>query len=149
LSLLDDEECLNRRQIREIQRKLSEKQEEAVAIIDAQEYSSRTNKTALQQTTDELEKLEAEYRETLNRVQTYLDNTINDTLSTHSQKTSSHLEQVMCNISTDANYIPGDQLETEQQKSFQTNRFEEQYQSTPYSKSTTTQSEPQSIYGDS
>ena len=42
LSLLDDEECPSRRQIRETREKLSDKQEQAVAVIEALacEYSS-------------------------------------------------------------------------------------------------------------
>ena len=86
LNLLDDEECPNRRQIRDLQRELSDKQEEAVTIIDAlaEEYSGRADKIALRKTTEELEKLEAEYRDTLNRVQTYLDNTLDDSSSYHS-----------------------------------------------------------------
>ena len=150
LNVLDDEECLNRRKIREIRRKLSEKHEEAVAIIDAlaEEYSGRTDKVALRKTTEELEKLGAEYRETQNRVQTYLDNTLDDSSSHHSQKSSRHFgqDQVHFNIDSEVNYVPEDQLISEQRKTFQTNRFEEQYQSTPYSKlTTTTQSEPKSI----
>ena len=57
LNLLDDEECLNRKEIREIRRKLSEKHEEAVAIINtlAAECLGRTDKVALRKTTEELE----------------------------------------------------------------------------------------------
>ena len=80
LNLLDEEECPNRKQIREIRRKLSDKQEQAFAAIDALacEYSSRTDRSALRKTTEEIEKLEMEFTDAQNRVQVYLDNTLDD-----------------------------------------------------------------------
>jgi hypothetical protein len=142
LNLLDEEECPNRKQIREIRRKLSEKQEQAFAAIDALacEYSSRTDRNALRKTTEETEKLEMEFTDAQNRVQVYLDNTLDDSSSSISQSSAREFEQNQVEFKTESSRARGDQLVDEQQMTMlhqEPVRFVKQFQSTPYHKSTT------------
>ncbi|CAB4042746.1 Nucleotide-binding oligomerization domain-containing 2, partial [Paramuricea clavata] len=142
LNLLDEEECPNRKQIREIRRKLNEKQEQAFAAIDALacEYSSRTDRSALRKTTEEIEKLEMEFTDAQNRVQVYFDNTLDDSSSCISQSSTREFVQNQVEFKTESSNARGDQLVDEQQNTMlhqEPVRFVKQFQSTPYHKSTT------------
>ena len=84
LNLLDEEECPDLKLIKGMRRKLSDKQEEALQVIDALafEYSRRSDKNALSKITVEIEKLETEFSDAQNRVQVYLGNTLDDSAIT-------------------------------------------------------------------
>ncbi len=139
LSLLDEEECPSRRQIRETRQKLSDKQEQAVAVIEALacEYSSRTDRNALRKVTEEIETLEAEFKDAQDRVQVYLDNTLDDSSSCRSQ---SGAGKIIDSDVRNSKQVLREQLVQDEQKTLlfqEPTRFEQQLQSTPYQKSTT------------
>jgi hypothetical protein len=142
LSLLDEEECPSRRQIRETRQKLSDKQEQAVAVIEALacEYSSRTDRNALRKVTEEIETLEAEFKDAQDRVQVYLDNTLDDSSSCRSQ---SGAGKIIDSDVRNSKQVLREQLVQDEQKTLlfqEPTRFEQQLQSTPYQKSTTKES---------
>ncbi len=58
-----------------------------MAVIEALacEYSSRTDRNALRKVTEETKTLEAEFKDAQDRVQVYLDNTLDDLSSCSSQ----------------------------------------------------------------
>ena len=70
LNLLDEEECPDRKLIKDTRRKLSDKQEEVLQVIDALafEYSKRSDKNAISTITVEIDKLETEFSDPQNRV---------------------------------------------------------------------------------
>ena len=151
LNLLDKEECPDRKLIKDTRRKLSDKQEEALQVIDALafEYSRRSDKNALSKITVQIEKLETEFSDAQNRVQVYLDNTLDDSASFKSQNSAKEVERDRVEFGTDLSRNRAHKFASEQQKTFVQGsiRLEEQYLSTPYQKSTT-KSEPNTIGND-
>ena len=149
--MLDEEECPDRKLIKDTRQNLSNKQEEALQVIDALafEYSRRSDKSALSKITVEIEKLETEFSDAQNRVQVYLDNTLDDSASFKSQNSAKEVERDRVEFGTDLSRIRAHKFASEQQKTFVQGsiRLGEQYLSTPYQKSTT-KSEPNTIGND-
>lgn len=81
-----------------------------------------------------------EFTDAQNRVQVYLDNTLDDSSSCISQSSTREFEQNQVEFKTESSSGRGDQLVDEQQKTMlhqEPVRFVKQFQSTPYHKSTT------------
>ena len=93
--------------------------------------------------------LETEFSDAQNRVQVYLDNTLDDSASFKSQNSAKEVERDRVEFGTDLSRIRGHKFASKQQKTFVQGSIllEEQYLSTPYQKSTT-KSEPNTIGND-
>ena len=81
-----EEECIeisNRNRVKEACEKLTIKQEQLMEIFEALigEYSSRTDRQSRTKTIEEIEKMEHDFSEVINRAQQYLDNTFRDVFS--------------------------------------------------------------------
>ncbi len=113
-----------------------------MAVIEALtcKYSSRTDRNALRKVTEEIETLEAEFKDAQDRVQVYLDNTLDDSSSCSSQ---SDAGKMIDSDVRNSKQVLREQLVQDEQKTLlfqEPTRFEQQLQSTPYQISTTKES---------